>query len=288
MKKNLTAAVEKRVNTSKLAAVRLVRAKGRQRRDDDAKVEENDDAEEGKVEESEDEEKEKEESDDDETDEARDGPGTIEGYAAVFHAEGDPGTEYELFSDEGVKAIERIAPGAFRDAIERPDDCRALFNHEPDQLLGRTASGTLRVEEDERGLKYSIDLPDTQAGRDTAELVARGDITGSSFGFVVDRQTWSEQASEDGGPTVATRTIESVRLLDVGPVTYPAYSGTEAKSAGRSMSCRCLGDANEARASYAAWKESRRITAMSDERFRLEMQMKLADAAIAMDADEAA
>lgn len=201
---------------------------------------------------SEDEEDDKEESEDDEEgDEAR-SIGAIEGYAAVFHSEGDPGTEYELWSDPAMRAVERVARGAFSRAIKDGDDCRACFNHDPNQLLGRTASGTCRLEEDSRGLRYEADLPDTQVGRDVAELVGRGDVTGSSFGFVVEQESWRE-SEEEGGRRVAVRTIEGVRLLDVGPVTYPAYAG--ASVGGRSLApVRALGSVEEARASYERWK----------------------------------
>jgi phage head maturation protease len=112
-----------------------------------------------------------------------------------------------------------------------------------------------RIEEDEKGLRYEIDLPDTQTGRDVAHLVDRGDLTGSSFGFVVEQESWRETEEEDGS-RLAVRTIESVRLLDVGPVTYPAYSST---SAGRSaQSVRALGSVEEARDSYKRWKEKQR------------------------------
>lgn len=180
-----------------------------------------------------------------------DGPGTLVGYASVFHREDDPGTEYELYADRYVRAVERVAQGCFRDALERPDDVRATFNHSDDLILGRSSSGTLRMEEDETGLRYEVDLPDTQAARDLAELVDRGDVTGSSFGFRVERESWREE--DDGeGRLLAIRTLESVRLEDVGPVTYPAYASA---STGRSV--RALGSVEEVRESYRRWKESR-------------------------------
>src|SRR5262249_31979044 len=116
------------------------------------------------------------------------GPGTIVGYAAVFYSATDPGTEYVLadWSDECV--VEQIAPGAFDRALKDQDDVRALFNHNADYVLGRTASGTLRMTEDDKGLRYEADLPDTTVARDLAAMVERGDINGSSFAFAVEAE----------------------------------------------------------------------------------------------------
>ncbi|KKK80722.1 hypothetical protein LCGC14_2820640 [marine sediment metagenome] len=79
---------------------------------------------------------------------------------------------------------ERIMPGAFAKALNTCD-VRALVNHNPDALLGRTKSGTLRLSENKQGLQFEIDLPDTQAARDTRESIKRGDMTGCSFSFSI-------------------------------------------------------------------------------------------------------
>jgi HK97 family phage prohead protease len=71
---------------------------------------------------------------------------------------------------------EMIMPGAFKDAIKN-SDVRALFNHDPNLLLGRTESGTLRIKEDKAGLRYDVDLPDTVTGRDVQTLIKRGDVS---------------------------------------------------------------------------------------------------------------
>lgn len=117
---------------------------------------------------------------------------------------------------------ERLADTAFKRALDDPAvDVRALFNHDPSHLLGRTASGTLRVGVDTMGLEFEVDLPNTQLGRDVRELVERGDITGASFGFIPDEDEWGR------GPNgLRMRTHTSVRrLVDVSPVTFPAYEG---------------------------------------------------------------
>ena len=139
------------------------------------------------------------------------------GYAARF----------DTLSQNLGGFVERIAPTAFRKTLKEAD-VRALFNHSPDALLGRSAAGTLRMQADKEGLAYEIDLPDTTVGRDVATLLERGDITGSSFGFRTISDAWSE--TNDGFPL---RTLKEVALRDVGPVTFPAY--VEASSALRSL-----------------------------------------------------
>jgi HK97 family phage prohead protease len=137
-----------------------------------------------------------------------DGVTTIEGHAAVFNKD----------SEEMFGFVERVAPGAFAAALARPDDVRALFNHDPNMVLGRNTAGTLELAEDEVGLRYRLDLPDTQVGRDLAVSMQRGDVSQSSFGFRVVKQSWELRSD---GPDI--RTIEEAELFDVSPVTYPAY-----------------------------------------------------------------
>lgn len=153
---------------------------------------------------------------------AKEGPGTIVGHAAVYFVPGDEGTRYLLWDD----VEERVVRGAFDRALRERQDVRALLNHSPDHVLGRTAAGTLRLSLDERGLVYEADAPDTQAGRDTVALVKRGDVTGSSFGFRVVKDTVTRETRN--GQTYYIRTIEDVDLYDVSPVTFPAYEGTDA------------------------------------------------------------
>lgn len=134
---------------------------------------------------------------------------TVRGYAAKFNTLSVP-----MF---GFR--EQIAPGAFDGVLA--DDVRALFNHDPNFVLGRTLSGTCRISVDDTGLQYEIDLPDTNCARDLREAITRGDVSQSSFAFSVapNGDTWDE--NEDG---VIVRTITKFgRLYDVSPVTYPAY-----------------------------------------------------------------
>ena len=147
-----------------------------------------------------------------------DGSSTVTGYAAVFYREGEPGTEYRI----GKHFVERIDRDAFSSALDREDDVRALFNHDSNQVLGRTKAGTLRQSVDPTGLRYDIDMPTTQTGQDVAESIRRGDVTGSSFAFEILEETRSEKPEED----LVIYNIRDVRLYDVGPVTFPAYEAT--------------------------------------------------------------
>ena len=137
---------------------------------------------------------------------------TATGYAAVF----------ESNSQNLGGFIERVQKGSFTKTLQEAD-VRALYNHEPDMLLGRTSAGTLRLEEDDHGLRYDIDLPATQLGRDVAELLRRGDLNSSSFGFRTIGDEWTE--TSDGYPM---RRLTEVALRDVGPVTFPAYPAAAA------------------------------------------------------------
>lgn len=138
----------------------------------------------------------------------------IVGHAAVFGEETIIGSYYSF--------REKIEKGAFARAIKEKQDVRALFNHDENLILGRTASGTLELEEDEVGLLYTIDPPDTSVARDLMESLRRGDVNQSSFAFYVRKQQFIE---EEGKPPL--RIIQDVDLLDVSPVTFPAYEGTD-------------------------------------------------------------
>lgn len=148
-----------------------------------------------------------------------DGDGTtFTGYAAVFNSPSEP-----------LPFIERIAPGAFTKTLrERKYDVKLYVNHNSDLLLASRKSGTLRLSEDERGLRVEADLPDTTYARDLRELMrprseGGGIVDKMSFGFQVDKRgdKWSDDGME--------RTLTSVRLFEVSVVTgFPAYEATAA------------------------------------------------------------
>lgn len=130
------------------------------------------------------------------------------GYAATFNQE----TRIADFR-------ETIKPGAFTASLTSGKDILALVDHDSGKVLARTKSGTLRLSEDERGLRFEIDIPDTSAGRDVLALAARSDLGGMSFGFNVDQggEHWNGDQRE----------LRSVTLHEVSVVNaWPAYSGT--------------------------------------------------------------
>lgn len=138
---------------------------------------------------------------------------TIFGHASVFDS------PYSLFGFD-----EQVARGAFKKSLKE-GDVAALWNHDPNVVLGRNKSGTLRLREDEIGLHYEVDLPDTQSARDLYTLIERGDVYQSSFAFEIVKEDWDyPKKGEEGLPL---RTIREVRLYDVSPVTYPASPATD-------------------------------------------------------------
>ena len=151
---------------------------------------------------------------------------TLVGYASVFYQEGDEATQYEPF--DGF--VERVSPGAFREVIKRGDEVFAAVNHNMERILGRRGAQTLRIEEDDVGLRYKVDLPDTTLGRDIRAEVKRGDFMGSSIGFVP-----SKVETEDRGGVTIRTIVEVGRLRDVGPVHVPAFAGTSVSARSKAM-----------------------------------------------------
>ena len=138
----------------------------------------------------------------------------LAGYAAVFGQE----TRISDFT-------EVIHPGAFAASL-KGRDILALVDHDPSRLLARTKSGTLRLEEDSKGLRFELDLPDTTEGRDLLALAERGDIGGMSFGFTVARsgEQWSGKKRE----------LRAVTLHEISVVhAWPAYQGTSVEPRAR-------------------------------------------------------
>ena len=140
-----------------------------------------------------------------------DGEGhTITGHAAVFNSLSE-----ELWP--GVR--EKINAGAFSSVLG--DDVRLLFNHDSNHVLGRTKSGTLQLSQDAVGLRIKGDVPDTQAARDLAILMARGDVDSMSFAFEVDPADVRNEKVDDNNSIDVILKVK--RLWDVSVVVYPAY-----------------------------------------------------------------
>lgn len=133
----------------------------------------------------------------------------LTGYVARFDTEARIGA-----------FTETIKAGAFRASLASGRDILALADHDAGKVLGRTRSGTLQLSEDERGLRFELQVPDTQTGRDLIALAERGDLGGCSFGFTcpADGDHWSGDHRE----------LRNVELHEVSIVqSWPAYEGTE-------------------------------------------------------------
>lgn len=137
------------------------------------------------------------------------------GYAAIFNTE----TRIADF-------VETIRPGAFAASLAAGDDILALVDHDRSRVLARTRTGTLRLSEDTKGLRFEIDVPDTTAGRDVLALAARGDLGGMSFGFSV--------ALAGEAWTGDKRELRAVTLHEISVVNaWPAYPATSVQARSR-------------------------------------------------------
>jgi len=145
---------------------------------------------------------------------------TLFGYAAMFNE------DTEIHSWEG-DFIERIAPGAFRKTLkESRDQVKILFNHGMDPQIGDKPLGRASMlKEDKTGLYMEVPLSRTSYNEDLIALLGDGALDGMSFRFSVVKDTWEEPAKRNGLPI---RTLNEVRLMEAGVVTFPAYSATTA------------------------------------------------------------
>lgn len=142
----------------------------------------------------------------------------VEGYALKFNTE----------SRNLGGFIETITP----EALEGVDlsDVRCFLDHDSSKLLGRTSSGTLKLNVDETGLYFRCILPNTSVGRDAMELVTRGDLNQCSFGFTVEQDKWAK------GNDIMMRSINKIgNLFEISLVSIPAYDDTDVRVAQRSM-----------------------------------------------------
>ncbi len=136
---------------------------------------------------------------------------SLTGYAALFNSR----------SENLGGFTEVIAPGAFARSLKSRNDIKLLWNHDTSAVLGSTRAGTLKLYEDEKGLRVEAILPNTTHGRDAKELIKRKDVTGFSFGFTIPGRggdEWNAEGTE--------RTLKSVRLHEVSLTPFPAYTAT--------------------------------------------------------------
>lgn len=151
------------------------------------------------------------------------------GYAAIFNSPS------EVITERGKRFKEVIRSGSFSDALPTAD-VRALINHNPDLILGRTRSGDLKIEQDAKGLRFECDIdPELSYAKDLRRNIEKGRISGCSFAFSVGKG--DSHWRDEGG--MAFHDIHRISSIsDVSIVTYPAYSTT-------SVSVRCIQDMEE-------------------------------------------
>lgn len=137
-----------------------------------------------------------------------------------------------VIHEKGKTFREVIRRGAFARALGGAVDVISTFNHNPNRLLGRTSSGTLRLTDTPAGLVYVVDLP--ESAEDVRELLARRDLRGSSFfawPLAGGGEKWTAPAARGGLPL---RELLGLEMVELGPVVMPAYpdSNAEVRSAG--------------------------------------------------------
>lgn len=139
---------------------------------------------------------------------------TITGYAVKWEMKSVTMGYWRRFK-------EQFKRGAFTDSLTQ-DDQLALWSHDYSQVLGRTKNGTLRLFEDEIGLRFELDLADTTLGDDTYKTIKRGDVDGVSFGFQMIKEEWDES-----DPDNVVRSVTKAKLVEISPVAFPAYPDSQ-------------------------------------------------------------
>lgn len=138
---------------------------------------------------------------------------TLHGFAALY------GVESRVIEDRNLgRFTETIQAGAFADALAGEPDIILTVNHDPSRVLARTSSGTLRIFDEARGLRFEADLGDGPTADDARAMVRHGSISGCSFRFV----------AAEGGESWAgeRRTLTRIAsLADLSLAVNPAYSG---------------------------------------------------------------
>ena len=154
--------------------------------------------------------------------EAENGDGmTFTGYAAVWDSPSLP-----------LPFTETIQRGAFSKSLQSRNDVKLLWNHDSGTVLGSTRAGTLRLREDDIGLRVEADLPPTTDGKNASILLKRGDIDSMSFGFSV-------PPGGDEWTSPNERVLKSVRLFETSIVAMPAYPGTAGHTSVRAFDKIC-------------------------------------------------
>ena len=137
---------------------------------------------------------------------------TLSGYAVLF------GVESRTINEHGRRFKEVIQRGAF-DLRSLDPDVKLYFNHDTSMPLARQVNGSLRLFEDEKGIRFEADLPDTTLAKDIRELMRTGVLTGEmSFGFTTSKDKWDAKGTH--------RTVQEGRIYEISLVVDAAYPAT--------------------------------------------------------------
>ena len=142
----------------------------------------------------------------------------VEGYAAVFNQRA------LIWESEwsGWKYMEVIDRNAF-DGADMSDTVFKYNHGDIAMVLARASNNTLIMNTDDKGLRISADIIDTNNGTDVYKLIKRGDVNKMSFAFTVK----NERSESDRENKIYTRTITAFdKIYDVAVVDFPAYDGT--------------------------------------------------------------
>lgn len=151
--------------------------------------------------------------------EDEDGNRTISGYAVKWEKNSHVLGYFMKFREQFKK-------GAFAESLIN-DDQRFLWSHDASKVLGRVKNKSLRLEEDDTGLRFELDLPKTSLGNDTYESIKRGDVDGVSFAF-----SNPDDHIEEFDNDLPLRTVSKAKLLEVSAVAFPAYPDSEVSARG--------------------------------------------------------
>jgi HK97 family phage prohead protease len=124
----------------------------------------------------------------------------------------------------GDTFVEEISAGAFDDSL-KVRGVVGLWSHRTDVVLGNTKSGTLRLDNGDKELRFELDIPDTSTGNDAWALIKRGDVDGVSFGMRISKDKWSSE--KRGEKRIYKRSVLNAELYEISPVAFPAYPAND-------------------------------------------------------------
>lgn len=145
----------------------------------------------------------------------------IEGYPIVFDQETDLGEWREV-----------IDANAVSESLLR--DVALMVGHDFGSIplahsRRNNGSGTMQLTPDKHGVKMraALDADHNPKAAEAYSAVSRGDISGMSFAFIVNQESW-----EDLDTDKPLRRITGMeRIFEVSLVAFPAYPGTSVQAA---------------------------------------------------------